>query len=95
MKITAFFTNGGTPATGLSATIDGWEVGGAQIITAQAMSEQAAGWYYYEFAGYDEAKSLVTMRRVANHNISQNRIVAMRIYTIVKTSNDWSNMITI
>ena len=59
MKITAYFSDGGVPETGLTPTIDGWEIGVSQVITAQPMTEQAGGWYYYEYAGYDETKDYV------------------------------------
>jgi len=54
MKITTFFTDKGTPSIGLSATIDIWKLDGTQIITAQAMSEIAGGFYVYDFTTYDE-----------------------------------------
>ena len=57
MMMLAFFTNRGTPVLGLSPTIDIWESDGTQVITAQAMTEVAGGWYSYLFAGYDPTKS--------------------------------------
>ena len=54
MNIIAFFTDAGTPKTGLSPTIDVWTLDGTQIITAQAMTETAGGFYYYNFTTYDE-----------------------------------------
>ncbi len=59
MKITAFFNNSGTPATGLSPTIDVWTLDGTQIVTDQAMTEVAGGFYYYDFATYDEDEDYV------------------------------------
>ena len=54
MKIIAFFTDAGTPKTGLSPTIDVWTLDGTQKVTAQAMTETAGGFYYYDFTTYDE-----------------------------------------
>ena len=59
MKITTFFTDKGTPSIGLSATIDIWKLDGTQIITAQAMSEIAGGFYVYDFTTYDEDENYV------------------------------------
>jgi len=54
MNIIAFFTNAGTPATGLNATVDIWKVDGTQVVTSQAMTEIAGGFYKYDFTTYDE-----------------------------------------
>ncbi len=54
MLIIAFFTEIGTPKTGLSPTVDVWTVGGSQVVTAQAMTEVAGGFYQYDFTTYDE-----------------------------------------
>lgn len=54
MEIIAFFTDSGTPKTGLSPTIDVWTVAGSQVVTAQAMTEIAGGFYSYDFTTYDE-----------------------------------------
>lgn len=54
MIITAFFTNKGTPATGLSPTIDVWKIDATQVVTSQAMDEIAGGFYSYDFTTYDE-----------------------------------------
>ena len=54
--ITTFFTNGGTPALGLSPTIRIWEIdpgGDTLVVTDAAMSETGDGIYKYVFAGYD------------------------------------------
>jgi hypothetical protein len=56
MLLIAFFTEEGTPKTGLSATIDVWEDDGTQVVTAQAMTEIAGGFYKYNFTAYDESK---------------------------------------
>lgn len=55
MILTAFFTDEGTPKTGLSPTIDVWEDDGTHTVNAQAMTEIAGGFYKYNFAGYDES----------------------------------------
>ncbi len=54
MNLIAFFTENGTPKTGLSPTIDVWKLDGSQVVTAQAMTEIAGGFYYYDFTTYDE-----------------------------------------
>ncbi len=54
MNIIAFFTNKGTPKTGLSPTLDVWKLDATQVITSQAMTEIAGGFYYYDFSAYDE-----------------------------------------
>ncbi len=54
MNIIAFFTEQGIPKTGLSPTVDVWTVDGSQVVTAQAMTEVAGGFYYYDFTTYDE-----------------------------------------
>jgi len=46
--IFTFLADDGTFATGISSpTIDVYEVGGSQVVTAQAMTEIAKGGYYY------------------------------------------------
>ncbi len=54
MNIIAFFTEQGIPKTGLSPTVDVWTIDGSQVVTAQAMTEVAGGFYYYDFSTYDE-----------------------------------------
>ena len=54
MELLAFFTDKGDPKTGLSPTIDVWKLDGTQVITAQAMTEIAGGFYKYDFTTYDE-----------------------------------------
>ena len=54
MNIIAFFTDKGTPKTGLSPTLDVWTAAGSQVVTAQAMTEIAGGFYSYDFTTYDE-----------------------------------------
>lgn len=56
MLIITNFKASGVPKTGLSPTIDIYESDGTQVITAQAMTEIAGGFYKYEFAAYDEDK---------------------------------------
>ena len=59
MKIISFFTNKGTPETGLSPTIDVWKLDGTQVVTAQDLSEIAGGFYFYDFTTYDEDEDYV------------------------------------
>ncbi len=54
MNIIAFFTENGIPKTGLSPIIDVWKLDSTQVINAQAMTEIAGGFYYYDFTTYDE-----------------------------------------
>lgn len=56
MLLIAYFTNEGSPATGLTPTVDVWEHDGSQVVTAQSMTEIAGGGYYYDFTTYDESK---------------------------------------
>lgn len=60
MLLFAFFTNRGTPATGLTPIIDIWETDGTQVVTAQAMVVVSGGWYSYNFTTYDDAKNYAT-----------------------------------
>jgi hypothetical protein len=60
MYITAFFTNLGTPQTGLSPTIRIWNVAtSALVVTDEAMTEVALGWYKYNFSTYDATKEYI------------------------------------
>lgn len=59
MKLVCVFTTSGQPATGLSPVIDGWTLAGTQVITAQAMTEIAGGFYYFDFSGYDFSQDYV------------------------------------
>ena len=55
MYITAFYTNDGAPATGLSPTVRIRRVSdNALVITDAAMSEVGDGWYKYDYSAYDE-----------------------------------------
>jgi len=57
MYITAFFTNKGVPATGLTATIRIRDVSdNSLIITDDSMIEVGDGWYKYDFTTYDATK---------------------------------------
>lgn len=54
MIITAIFKNQGVPATGLTPTIDIYNVTGSlQVVTAAAMIEVGGGIYKYDFATFD------------------------------------------
>jgi len=59
MKITAFFSNAGTPETGLTPKIDVWTLDGTHTINNQDMTEIAGGFYYYDFVTYDEDEDYV------------------------------------
>ena len=55
VRVVFYFSNNGVPATGLSPTIDIWNVDTkVQIITAGAMVEIASGAYEYNFTTYDK-----------------------------------------
>lgn len=54
MKIVAFFTSSGVPATGLSPTIRIRNVStGALVVTDASMTETGDGFYNYNFTAYD------------------------------------------
>jgi len=60
MIITAYFSEGGAPKTGLSPTIDITDVSdGSLDIDNGAMTELANGWYKYDFSGADATKRYV------------------------------------
>ena len=60
MYITAFFTNNGDPALGLTPTLDVYKVSDAtHEVNAQNMTEVAGGWYRYDFSGYVEGTDYV------------------------------------
>lgn len=54
MYVISFFTEGGTPRTGLSAKIDIWRVSdNVRVVNQLAMSEIGGGFYKYQFSAYD------------------------------------------
>lgn len=54
MQLVAFFTETGTPKTGLSPTVSVWKVSdNSQVVNAAAMSAIGSGWYKYDFTTYD------------------------------------------
>jgi hypothetical protein len=56
MRYLAFFTNAGTPATGLAATIRIRRLDtSALVVTDAAMAEVGDGLYQYDHVGYDDA----------------------------------------
>lgn len=59
MIINAFFNSQGVPATGLSPTVDVWKTDGTNVVIAQAMTEIAGGFYYYDFTAYDDDEDYV------------------------------------
>ena len=54
MNIIVFFTESGSPKTGLSPIVNVWKVDGTQVVTDQAMTEVASGFYTYDFTTYDD-----------------------------------------
>lgn len=57
MNISAYFSNSGTPATGLSPTINIRDFSdGSLVVNGAAMTETGDGFYKYDFAGYDATK---------------------------------------
>ena len=57
MIITAYFSSGGAPATGLSPTIDIRDVSdGSLDIDDGSMTEVGSGWYKYDFSGATATK---------------------------------------
>ena len=57
MNLTAYFSQLGTPKTGLSPTVNIRDISdGSLVVTAGAMTEVGDGFYWYAFAGYDPAK---------------------------------------
>ena len=57
MIITAYFSEDGSPKTGLSPTLDIIDLSDNSVVVNDgAMSEVGQGWYKYTFAGYDNTK---------------------------------------
>ena len=57
MIINQNLNNAGVPSTGQSAVITIYENGnGTPVISAQAMTEQGNGLYYYDFTSYNQRK---------------------------------------
>lgn len=56
MKIEAYFTNSGVPATGLSATIRIRELPNTLVVTDEAMTEIGDGGYFYDYTAYNVRK---------------------------------------
>ena len=54
MNLIAFFTENGTPKTGLTPTIDVVDTDGNVKVNAQSMTEISLGFYKYDFTAYDE-----------------------------------------
>ena len=59
MKIVAYFSSAGTPATGLTPKINVWTIAGVLTIDDQDMTEIAGGFYTYDFTTYDEDEDYV------------------------------------
>lgn len=59
MKVSAFFKNEGTPATGLSPVLDGWLTDGTQVLTSVSMTEIGGGFYFYDYTSYEDSEDYV------------------------------------
>jgi len=59
MKLTITLTSSGVPAIGKNPIINGWTHDGTPVITAQAMTEIAGGFYTYDFVGYNFTEDYV------------------------------------
>lgn len=59
MKISAFFTNEGTPETGLTPTLDAWTTDTTQVLTNVSMTEIGGGFYVYDFTSYEDSEDYV------------------------------------
>lgn len=63
--ITAHFTSNSIPQPGLTPLIDVFELGATavspsvHVVSSSSMNEIGGGWYRYDFASYDPAKSYV------------------------------------
>lgn len=56
MYILAFFTDAGSPKTGLSALIKIWKVSDDSLLVDDAaMTEIAGGWYKYDYTAYSSS----------------------------------------
>ena len=55
----AFFTEEGTPKTGLSPTITVWNSDGDVVVNAQSMTEISSGFYKFDFSTYDNSVEYV------------------------------------
>ena len=53
MILIAYFTEDDAPKTGLTPTIDIWDLDATQVVTAQSMTEVAGGYYKYDFSPSD------------------------------------------
>lgn len=59
MNLTAYFTSANAPATGLAPIITVWKLDQTVVVNAQAMTEVAGGFYYYNFTTYDSTEDYV------------------------------------
>jgi hypothetical protein len=56
-NIVAFFTESGTPKTGLTPTVRIWDVGEEDLVVEDSpMSELGDGFYFFDFEAYNEEK---------------------------------------
>ena len=62
MIVTAYFSENGSPKTGLSPTVDIIDLfDDSVVVNDGVMTEVGQGWYKYVFAGYDNAKDYATL----------------------------------
>jgi len=54
--VIAFFSDGGTPKTGLTPTIEIWDSDATKDVDGASMTEITNGFYKYTFATYDNTK---------------------------------------
>lgn len=84
MIFVAYFEDQGVPATGLTPSIDIYRVDtGAQVVTAQSMTELAGGWYKYDYTGYTDTLDYVavadggaTLSNVDRYKAASNEVKA-------------------
>jgi hypothetical protein len=76
MYITSFFTENGSPATGLNPTINAWTMNGTQVIVNQSMSEIAGGFYVYDFSTYDFTEDYVFRAEDLSLPLSERYVIA-------------------
>ena len=62
MYVTAYFSSSGSPATGLTPTVDIYKVSdSSQVASSAAMTEIGGGWYKYNFSTADDVEAYVTV----------------------------------
>ena len=59
MNIVAFFSSAGVPAEGLTPVVRIITISGTVVVNNEEMTEIESGFYYYDFATYDEDEDYV------------------------------------